>query len=98
MMHSGYVIGRAAFANAFCLCQQVRPVNTLRGQAKVITGEDQMNSTVERAIKCICERYSEPLSLADVANSAILSRFHFSRIFRDATGVTPGRFLSAVRI
>jgi len=77
---------------------QVRPVNTLRGQAKVITGEDQMNSTVERAIKCICERYSEPLSLADVANSAILSRFHFSRIFRDATGVTPGRFLSAVRI
>jgi AraC family transcriptional regulator len=57
-----------------------------------------MNSAVERAIECICERYSEPLSLADVARSAILSRFHFSRLFRDTTGVTPGRFLSAVRI
>jgi len=57
-----------------------------------------MNSAVERAIECISERYSEPLSLTDVARSAILSRFHFSRVFRDTTGVTPGRFLSAVRI
>jgi AraC family transcriptional regulator len=59
---------------------------------------ESMESAVERAITFITERYSEPLSLSDVANSAILSRFHFCRIFRDATGVTPGRFLSAVRI
>jgi len=57
-----------------------------------------MNSAVERAIKFMFEKYSEPLSLADVAESAILSRFHFCRTFRDATGVTPGRFLSAIRI
>jgi AraC-like DNA-binding protein len=57
-----------------------------------------MNSAEERAIKFIAERYSEQLSLADIANSAILSRFHFCRSFRDATGVTPGRFLSAIRI
>ena len=57
-----------------------------------------MNSAVERAIKCIWERYDEPLSLSDIACSAILSRFHFSRVFKEATGVSPGRFLSAVRI
>jgi AraC family transcriptional regulator len=57
-----------------------------------------MNSAVDRAIKCIWERYDEQLSLTDLAESAILSRFHFCRIFRAATGVTPGRFLSAVRI
>jgi AraC-like DNA-binding protein len=57
-----------------------------------------MNSAVERAIRFICERYSEPLSLDDIAGSAILSRFHFCRIFANATGVTPGRFLSAIRI
>lgn len=57
-----------------------------------------MNSAVERAIKFMCERYNDPLSLTDVAESAILSRFHFCRTFRDATGVTPGRFLSAIRI
>ena len=57
-----------------------------------------MHDAVESAIKCIWQGYSEPLSLADIAKSAILSRFHFSRVFRDATGVSPGRFLSAVRI
>ncbi len=57
-----------------------------------------MNSAVERAIRFICERYSEPLSLDDIAGSAIMSRFHFCRIFANATGVTPGRFLSAIRI
>ncbi|HEV2450813.1 MAG TPA: helix-turn-helix transcriptional regulator [Streptosporangiaceae bacterium] len=57
-----------------------------------------MHDAVESAIECIWQGYSEPLSLADIAKSAILSRFHFSRVFRDATGVSPGRFLSAVRI
>jgi AraC family transcriptional regulator len=57
-----------------------------------------MNSAVENAIEHIWERYGEPLSLSDIARSAILSRFHFSRVFREATGVSPGRFLSAVRI
>jgi AraC-like DNA-binding protein len=57
-----------------------------------------MNSAVERAISCIWERYGEPITLTDIAESAILSRFHFSRLFKDATGVSPGRFLSAIRI
>lgn len=57
-----------------------------------------MNSAVERAIVCIWERYDEELSLSEIAESAILSRFHFCRIFKDATGVSPVRFLSAVRI
>jgi AraC-like DNA-binding protein len=57
-----------------------------------------VSSPEERAIRFLYERYSEPLSLADIAKSAILSRFHFCRTFRDATGVTPGRFLSAIRI
>jgi AraC family transcriptional regulator len=57
-----------------------------------------MNSAVERAAKCIWERYSEPLSLADIAQSALLSRFHFARVFRETTGVPPCRFLYAVRI
>lgn len=57
-----------------------------------------MTSPVECAITHIWESYSEPLSLGDIAKSAILSRFHFSRIFRETTGVSPCRFLSAVRI
>jgi AraC family transcriptional regulator len=57
-----------------------------------------MKSPIELAVAHMRENFSEPLSLAEIASSAMLSRFHFSRVFRDATGVSPGRFLSAIRI
>lgn len=57
-----------------------------------------MNSAIKSAIARIWADYSEPLSLDEIAKSAILSRFHFSRVFRAATRVSPGRYLSAVRI
>jgi AraC family transcriptional regulator len=57
-----------------------------------------MDKAVERAVECIWERYGEPLSLAEIAGSALLSRFYFVRLFREVTGITPGRFLAAVRI
>ncbi|WP_281404096.1 helix-turn-helix transcriptional regulator [Kitasatospora kifunensis] len=44
------------------------------------------------------ERYEEPLSLDDIADTAILSKFYFSRVFRTLTGTSPGRFLSAIRL
>lgn len=55
-----------------------------------------MDNAVERAIECIWQRYSEPLSLTEIALP--LSRSYFARLFRDATGITPGRFLAAIRI
>jgi AraC-like DNA-binding protein len=57
-----------------------------------------MNSAVECAARFIWEHYSEPLSLADIAKSSLLSRFHLCRVFQAATRVSPCRFLSAVRI
>jgi AraC family transcriptional regulator len=57
-----------------------------------------MDNAVEKAIECIWERYGEPLTLTDIAESALLSRFYFARLFRDTTGITPGRFLAAIRI
>ncbi|HEY1919426.1 MAG TPA: helix-turn-helix transcriptional regulator [Streptosporangiaceae bacterium] len=57
-----------------------------------------MDDAIERAIECIWERYSESLSLTQIAESALLSRFYFARLFREATGITPGRFLAAIRI
>lgn len=57
-----------------------------------------MQSVVERVVSYMYEQYSEPISLADMADVAVLSQFHFSRVFRASTGVSPGRFLSAVRL
>lgn len=57
-----------------------------------------MDTAVERAIACIRDHYGEPLALARIAESALLSRFYFTRLFKEETGLTPGRFLAAVRI
>jgi AraC family transcriptional regulator len=57
-----------------------------------------VDGAVEHAASFIWDHYSEPLSLADIARSALLSRFHLCRTFRATTSVPPCRFLSAVRI
>ncbi|MFI9008089.1 helix-turn-helix transcriptional regulator [Actinosynnema sp. NPDC053489] len=57
-----------------------------------------MQTAVERAINTMWSRYHEPLSLADMADTAILSKFYFSRVFRTLTGTSPGRFLTAIRL
>ncbi len=57
-----------------------------------------MHNAVERAISIMWDRYHEPLSLDTMADSAFLSRFYFSRLFRSKTGTSPGRFLTAIRL
>lgn len=60
--------------------------------------EKSVRPAVLTAIELIQERYFEPLTLAELASEVFISRFHFSRMFTDATGITPGRFLTAVRL
>ncbi|MDT7847514.1 helix-turn-helix transcriptional regulator [Streptomyces justiciae] len=57
-----------------------------------------MEHLVQHAVTTIRERYWEPLSLDELAASAMVSKYHFLRMFSRVTGVTPGRFLSAVRL
>ncbi|WP_285773697.1 helix-turn-helix transcriptional regulator [Microtetraspora sp. NBRC 13810] len=40
----------------------------------------------------------DQITIDDMARTAMFSKFHFTRIFQRATGVSPGRFLSAVRL
>lgn len=57
-----------------------------------------MEHLVQHAVTTIRERFWEPLTLDDLAQSAMVSKYHFLRVFSRVTGVTPGRFLSAVRV
>lgn len=60
-----------------------------------------MNTTVDQAmsrvINAMYERVGDELTVDDLAHTAMYSKFHFSRMFRQVTGVSPGRFLSALR-
>ncbi|MFI2617297.1 helix-turn-helix domain-containing protein [Streptomyces sp. NPDC018584] len=57
-----------------------------------------MEHLVQRSIATMHHHFHEPLTLDDLARSAMVSKFYFLRVFSRVTGVTPGRFLSAVRL
>ncbi|MEV0074112.1 MULTISPECIES: AraC family transcriptional regulator [unclassified Amycolatopsis] len=59
------------------------------------SGED---IRVRRAVSFINENHHLPLALTDIAAAASLSPFHFLRVFKRATGQTPHRFLTTVRV
>ena len=50
-----------------------------------------------RAVEFIRAHATEPLAVADVAEQVGYSEFHSARRFAAATGVSPGRYLAAVR-
>lgn|SRR5215213_708363 len=53
---------------------------------------------VERVIRAMRAELCEHLSLQSLAEIAILSPFHFDRIFRQITGIPPCQFLGALRL
>jgi AraC family transcriptional regulator len=61
-----------------------------------------MDAVTEESIKAVIamlhQNLSEEVTVDDMAHVARFSKFHFSRIFQRATGVSPGRFLSALRL
>jgi AraC-like DNA-binding protein len=59
---------------------------------------DAITRAAERAITTMHERLSEPVTVDDMARAAMFSKFHFTRMFQRATGVSPARFLSALRL
>jgi AraC family transcriptional regulator len=60
--------------------------------------DTSIERAVERAIVTMHDNLGEPLTIDDMARAAMFSKFHFTRIFQRVTGVSPGRFLSAMRL
>jgi AraC-like DNA-binding protein len=58
---------------------------------------ESVNQAVNRVIEAMYQRIGEDLTADDMARTAMYSKFHFSRVFRQVTGVSPGRFLSTLR-
>jgi len=60
--------------------------------------DDPVEQAVLRVIETMREHLGEPLTIDDMARTAMFSKFHFTRIFQRVTGLSPGRFLSAMRL
>lgn len=69
--------------------------------AEPIISADQvllLKPAIRKAISSMYARYAEPVTLSRLASEVFVSPFHFSRVFAKATGVTPGRYLTAIRL
>lgn len=65
------------------------------GRSARPVGED---ARVVRAVDFMHARLGQRLRLAEIADVAQLSPYHFLRVFKDATGRTPSRYLTALRV
>ena len=55
-------------------------------------------SKLRRAMEFMRSNIHSELSLADVANAASMSLFHFAKAFKQATGQAPHQYLTAQRM
>jgi AraC family transcriptional regulator len=63
-----------------------------------LTGRGLSRKRVEAVLTLVAERLGDPLAVEDLASAACMSPFHFSRMFKLATGESPHRLLVRVRI
>jgi AraC family transcriptional regulator len=56
------------------------------------------DARVRKAIALMREQLDQPLTLADLAAAAWLSPYHFLRVFKQATGETPARYRTRLRV
>jgi AraC-like DNA-binding protein len=93
-----------SFGQIYADCISMAIVARLLASAsRVATSERSRGSKLaqwrlKRAIDYVEARLDEPVSLADVASSAGLTRMHFAAQFRAATGLRPHEYLLRRRI
>jgi AraC-like DNA-binding protein len=88
-------LGRSLAAGALAEALVVQVLRDASSKSGAAGGRDpRIAAAVERVRVC----YSEPLTVEALARTAHMSRFHFSRRFREEIGVSPYRFLQSVRV
>lgn len=58
----------------------------------------RVDPRIRAAIELVRAEYAKPLSIDAMAKAARMSRYHFSRAFRDAVGLSPYQYLLEVRV
>jgi AraC-like DNA-binding protein len=59
---------------------------------------DLTEEQIGRVVRVMRDGLGQPLTVDDLARAAMFSKFHFSRLFKQVTGISPGRFLYAMRL
>jgi AraC-like DNA-binding protein len=79
-------------------CSDVATQSGYRGNGRVVAPAQIRPMAVRRAIEYMHSNLAHSVHLEDIAGVANMSVFHFCRVFRAATGMTPHRFLIEARV
>lgn len=76
--------------------EKYKPANRIKAQHE-ITKKD-LNKKLTRALKCMRENLKSGVTLAQLADAANLSPFHFHRLFKGAYELTPLQYFTRLRM
>lgn len=73
-------------------------VNLKRSEELELSRVGIVDRRLRRALEFMHDNCARDLSLAEIAEAAYVSEFHFARLFKKITGTTPHAYLAALRI
>lgn len=76
------------------LCQAAESPNN----PETTSPDPETPAAIRRAFSYLQTHYHEPIDVEVLASEAGLSRYHFSRLFRQAVGFPPGTYLRRLRL
>lgn len=95
---AGYPTGRI-FGESLITALTVRVLQNYSTQNATARGENRLSPRALRAVRSYVEEHLDAdLGLADMAEVAGLSPFHFARCFKESTGTTPHQYVITRRI
>ena len=73
-------------------------INVRRSDEIELSRAGLVDRRLRRAVEFMHDNCGRELSLSEIAAAAYLSEFHFARLFKKITGLTPHGFLAGLRI
>jgi YesN/AraC family two-component response regulator len=99
------LLRRINFCLSLNIIEQAKDRKVLTNEADEFTADfvsrtkaGRKNHNMQQAIKYIHNNFSTDISLDLVAGTAGISKYHFSRVFKEMTGLTYQSYLNRVRI
>jgi AraC-like DNA-binding protein len=86
-------VGRALAIESLC---EALTVEVLRHNGS--DARPQNDPRIRRAVDYVHSCFASALTVDDLARAAAMSRFHFSRCFREEVGMSPYRYVQHVRV
>jgi AraC family transcriptional regulator len=72
---------------------------TVRQSARIeLSRAGPVDRRLRRAIEFMHDNYERELALEEIASAAYLSEYHFARVFKQITGLTPHAYLANIRL